>query len=304
MAKTLDRFDLMRLYIRIAETGSLTAAGRSLGLSQPSASRQLRELESELGTQLVMRTTHELSFTEAGQQFLADARQLVGDWETAVERLRLERGEVEGRIRIMAPSGLGQTVLADIAGSFVERYPRISLEWLLDDTPRDLIGQGIDLWIRVGPITDDSLIVRGLWHIERVIVAAPAANIDAATPQALQEAPAVVLGPYVGAEIGLTGPSGEIVPLRPTASISTDNIFAAERLTLAGRGYSILPQWLVQPAIDADRLRIVCPAWQPPSLRLSLAYPQTRFRPARVPLFIDHLRREIPKTGAGIIAIG
>ncbi|MEO0917428.1 MAG: LysR family transcriptional regulator, partial [Pseudomonadota bacterium] len=70
MARTLDRFDLMRLLVRIAETGSLTAAGRSLGLSQPSASRQLRSLEADLGTQLVMRSTHELAFTDAGQEFL------------------------------------------------------------------------------------------------------------------------------------------------------------------------------------------------------------------------------------------
>ncbi|MGF1554280.1 MAG: LysR family transcriptional regulator [Paracoccaceae bacterium] len=304
MAKTLDRFDLMRLYVRIAETGSLSAAGRSLGLSQPSASRQLRELESELGTQLVMRTTHELTLTEAGRTFLADARRLLGDWETTLERFRLEQGEVRGPIRVAAPSGLGQTVMADLAGSFVARHPGVSLDWLLDDAPRDLIGEGIDLWIRVGPIADDSLIVRGLWQIERVVVAAPSSGIEAARPDDLAEAPAVVLGPYVGTAIDLAGPDGAAATLAPKAAISTDNLFAAERLTLAGRGYSILPLWMMQPHVDAGLARVVCPGWHPPPLGLSLAYPQSRYRPMRVNLLIEHIRRDLPATGAGIIPIG
>ena len=303
MPKTLDRFDLMALYVRIAETGSLTAAGRSLGLSQPSASRQLRELETALGVQLVMRSTHELTLTEAGHRFLADARQLLTDWEAIAERLRLQRGEIEGNIRIVAPTGLGQSVLADIAGSFVERHPQISIDWLLDDAPVDLIGRGIDLWIRVGPIADQSLIVRCLWRIERLIVAAESTGIAAREPGDLSDAPAVILGSYIGTRLDLTGPDDAVATLAPRAVVSTDSIFVAERLTRAGRGYSILPRWLVQPGLDDGTLRIVCPDWRPPPLTLAVAYPQTRFRPARVTRLVDHLRHEIPKTGAGITTI-
>lgn len=300
MAKTLDRFDLMRLYVRIAETGSLSAAGRSLGLSQPSASRQLRQLEAELGTQLIMRTTHELSFTEAGQTFLSQARQLVGDWEAVTEQYRQGQAAVRGRIRIAAPTGLGQTVLADLAGSFVARFPEVTIDWLLDDAPRDLIAEGIDLWIWVGPIADESLIVRGLWQIERVLVTSSDADIQATHPYELIEVPAVTLGPYVGQSIDLKDAKGEVVTLTPSIAISTDNIFAAHRLALAGHGYSILPRWLVQPAIDAGQARILCPGWHPPSLNLSMAYPQSRYRPARLSLFMEHVQAELPTIGAGI----
>ena len=300
MAKTLDRFDLMRLYVRIAETGSVSAAGRSLGLSQPSASRQLRELEAELGTQLIMRTTHDLSFTEVGQEFLADARRLLGEWEAVLERTRLQKGEIQGRIRVAAPSGVGQTIMADIAGSFVERHPLVSIEWRLDDSPRDLIAEGIDLWVRVGPIADESLIVRGLWRIERIVTASTGRKLKARRPKDLVDEPAVVLGPYVGTEIDLAGPGGLTETLTPKVSISTNNIFAAERLTLSGIGYSILPLWLMQPSIDAKLACIVCPDWRPPPLTLSIAYPQSRYRPARVSAFIDHLKKELPSTGTGI----
>ncbi|MEM9797073.1 MAG: LysR family transcriptional regulator [Pseudomonadota bacterium] len=304
MAKTLDRFDLMRLFVRISETGSLSAAGRSLNLSQPTVTRQLRELETELGTQLIMRTTHDLSFTEAGQEFLAHARQFVGDWDTVVERFRLQKDEVRGNLRIAAPQGLGQTVMADIAGSFIERYPDVTIDWQLDDAPRDLIGEGIDLWIRVGPIADDSLIVRGIWQIERVLLVSSQSDIAAAHPDDLQAAAAVVLGPYVGAEIQLIGPDGGRTVLKPRSAISTDNLFAAERLTLAGRGYSILPLWLMRDAIDDGRARIVCQGWHPEPLTLAVAYPQTRYRPARLGLFIEHLKQELPATGAGISMVG
>ena len=300
MAKTLDRFDLMRLFVRIADTGSLTAAGKSLGLSQPSASRQLRELETEFGAQLVMRSTHELTLTEAGQEFLADARRLLGEWEVISQRYRVQRGELEGRIRIAAPSGFGQTILADLAGRFIERHPGVSIDWRLDDHPRDLIGQGFDLWIRVGPVADQSLIVRGIWRIERLLVAAAASGIEAEQPGGLAGRPAIVLSPYVGREVELTGPGGEKHALEPAVAFGTDNLFAAERLTRAGRGYSVLPRWLIQDGLDDGSLRILCPSWRPPPLSLSIAYPQSRFRPARVASFIDFLRREIPRTGAGI----
>jgi len=300
MAKSIDRFDLMSLFVRIAETGSLSAAGRSLNLSQPSVSRQLRELEVDLGTQLIMRSTHRLTLTDAGREFLVECRQLLDAWETVRERFRLEKEAIEGRIRVAVPSGLGQTVLADVAGSFVEQFPHVTIDWLLNDAPTDLIGDGIDVWVRVGRIADESLIVRGLWHIERVIVEAATDRRRASHPEQLVDQPAVALSPYVGARLELFGPKAEKYRLKPRVVVSTDNLFAAERLMAAGRGYSVLPLWLVKPSLDNRNARLLCPRWKPEPLPLSVAYPQSRYRPARHQLFIEHLRKELPTTGAGI----
>ena len=300
MPRAVDRFELMRLLVRVAETGSLSAAGRSLGLSQPSASRQLKTLERELGAQLVMRTTHELAFTEAGEDFLSDARQLLAGWDAAAERAGTGAENLQGRIRIAAPMGMGQTVLADLAGAFVEQHPGVSLDWLLIDEPRDMIAGGIDLWIRVGPVRDESLIVRRIWTIDRVLVSARDEDARAAHPSDLGAAPAIVLGPYVGARIELAGPEGETHLLEPRSRIRTDNIFAAERLTLSGQGYSILPLWLVEHALESGELRGICRGWRPPQLALSVAYPQSRFRPARVKAFLDVLRSDLQVFGRGI----
>jgi molybdate transport repressor ModE-like protein len=89
--KTLDGFELMRLFVRIAETGSLSAAAQSLAISQPTASRQLKQLEQLLGAQLVRRSTHELTLTDSGKRFLEDARAMLAHWETSLDTLRNER---------------------------------------------------------------------------------------------------------------------------------------------------------------------------------------------------------------------
>ena len=293
MASTLDRFDLMRLLVRISETGSLTAAGRSLGLSQPSASRQLRSLEAELGTQLVMRSTHELSFTDAGQDFLENAKKLLAGWEEAVEAASVDTGALQGTIRVAAPMGLGQSVLADVAADFVAEHPGVQLDWRLIDEPGDLVREGIDVWIRVGPVLDESLIVRQVRTIDRIVVAASDVGITGATPSDLQGQPAVILGPYVGSEIELSGPDDQRYTLSPSARITTDNIFVAQRLILRGKGYSILPLWLIEDDLADGTLVHLCPGWTAPKLALSIAYPQSRYRPARVVEFMRHFRARL-----------
>lgn len=293
MARTLDRFELMKLLVRIAETGSLSAAGRSLGLSQPSASRQLRILETEIGTQLVLRTTHELSFTEAGREFLNRARDMLASWDSAVEQAGSSTSMLSGQIRIAAPMGLGQTLAADVAAGFVAAHPGVTLDWILLDEPRDLVAEGIDVWIRVGPVRDENLIVRKLCNIDRVIVSARDDDKDIQHPKDLDQRPSIVLGPYVGAQLEMTGPRDERFVLRPAAKISTDNIFVAERLMMAEHGYSILPIWMVQSAIRTGHIHAICTGWYPPQLSLSVAYPQSRFRPARVRAFIDYVRETL-----------
>jgi DNA-binding transcriptional LysR family regulator len=301
--KVSDRFDLMRLFVRIVEAGSMSAAAHSLKLSQPSASRQLKHLESLLGAQLIQRSTHELTLTVAGGRFLDEARSLLAHWENTAETLRLERNELKGLIRIAAPVAVGQSLLAKIASRFLLQHPAVSIDWRLVNEPVDLVASGYDLWIRAGEISDPGLIVKDLWRIDRTIVAA-AGSRSAADPATLENRPAVQAITYVPREVPLVGPrkQTEILKLKP--AFITDNIDAAIVAVREGVGYGILPLWAVQGDLDADRLIQLCPGWQPPPLKLSFAYPPGRYRPIRVNAFIKYLRSELPKTGIGITAIG
>jgi len=297
--KTADRFEFMRLFVRIAETGSLSAAAQSLGVSQPTASRQLKQLESMLGVQLVRRSTHDLGLTDAGKRFFEDARALLADWEASIDTLRNAREELTGLIRVAVPVALGQTILATIASRFLVRHPGVSIDWRLIDQPGDLVAGGFDLWIRAGPVRQLGLIVRHLWQIERTVVATPEFR-TVNTPKALERLRAVRLSTFVPDEVMMTGPRERKVVLKVKPAFDTDNIYAAIEAVREGVGYGILPYWAIQQDLDSGRLIEICPGWHPPFLMLSVAYPPSRYRPVRISAFVDYLRAELPNAGAGI----
>lgn len=299
---SLDRLNLMRLLVRIAEAGSLSGAARSLGLSQPSASRQLRQLETLLGAQLINRTTHELTLTDAGRRFLDDARGMLAQWERATEAVRSQQDAMAGPIRVAAPVALGQALLARIAAQFIARHPGLLLDWRLTDEPGDLVAGGYDLWIRAGPIGDERLIVRDLWRIERIIVSA-ARRPCPRRPEDLEGQPAVQLVTYVPRDVPLSGPRGQRTTLRQRPTFATDNIYAALAAVEEGAGYAVLPIWLVQDAIARGSLAQCCPGWKAPPLTLSVAYAPSLYQPMRVSAFVEFLRQELPATGAGIVPL-
>jgi DNA-binding transcriptional LysR family regulator len=290
MSTTVDRLELMRLFVRIAESRSLSAAGRVLGLSQPSTSRQLKQLETMLGVQLVQRSTHELVLTDAGEQFLSTATELLAVWDAATETARLGRDEFRGPIRVAVPVAIGQTILAKIATRFLLEHPGITLDWRLIDEPGDLAAAGYDLWIRAGPISDQSLIVHDLRRSDRTIVGS-AAQPRVQHPAELSRRDAVQLVTYMARQIPLETDDGRTATLRLKPVLATDNIFVAFMAIKEDVGYGILPYWIVRADLEAGSIVELCPAWRPPAINLCIAYPQMRFRPARVKTFIDYLKR-------------
>lgn len=303
MPKTLDRLDLMQLFVRIVDTRSISAAGRLMGLSQPAASRQLRMLEDMLGVRLLMRTTQQLSLTEDGRMFLDDARRMLTDWQRSAEALQGEQGELSGRLKLAVPSALGQSLFADIACDFLRLHPRVRLDWRVCDDPCDLATGGFDLWIRVGPVRNESLVMRTLGSIERLVVSVPGLgglHDPCTVPAELDRYPAVLLSSYDGPEFTLTSPGEEIRKVKPVAAFATDNLFAALQATTHGIGYSLLPRWLIAEHLQQGNLIVQCPRWRPDSLQLSIAFPQGRFRPQRVSAFVEFLRSAIPESSLGI----
>jgi DNA-binding transcriptional LysR family regulator len=299
MTSKLDRMELMRLFVRVAETRSLSAAGRALGISQPTSSRQLKQLEAILGVQLIKRSTHDLVLTHAGEQFLAVAIDLLMLWDGAAETARLARDEYRGPIRIAVPVAIGQTFLASLAANFLLKHPGITLDWRLTDEPGDLAAGGYDLWIKAGPIRDQTLIIRELHHGRRTIVG-NASQARVQQPAELNERRAVHLIPFMARQVPLETKDGRTATLRLKPVFTTDNLYAALAAIINGVGYGILPYWLINSELKAGTLIELCPEWKPPGISLYIAYPQARFRPARLKLFIDYLRKEIaqPETHA------
>lgn len=293
MSRPLDRLTLLETFVRIAERGSISAAARDLGLSQASASRQLKELEDRLGIQLVRRTTHALAVTLAGQELLGDARALLADWSVLEERHGAGDDFAKGPLKIVAPVALGQRHLVDLALDFQLRHPQVSLSWQLQDEPIRFAEVGCDCWIKIGPVPDETLVVRPLGRVARSLVASPllAGRDGLAEPADAEALPFVALEPFEGGRIALAERGGAVQEIRPPVRFATNNIFALHRAALKGAGVAILPRWFIADDLATGRLIDLLPRWQAASYAVNVAYLPARHQPRRLAMFLEALRK-------------
>ena len=162
----MDKFAAMRVFVRIADAGNLSAAGRQLGLSLTSVSRQLMALEEVLGTTLVERTTRHLSLTESGRLYYERAKQILEEVAEMERGLTMQTGIASGRLQVSAPSLLGRLRVAPMLPGFLVEQARVSVDLMLVDRPVRLAEEGIDVALRIGPLEDSGLIVRKLDDIQ------------------------------------------------------------------------------------------------------------------------------------------
>ncbi|GAB5412501.1 MAG: LysR family transcriptional regulator [Congregibacter sp.] len=304
MSKPLDRITLLETFVRIAEAGSISGAARTLGLSQPSASRQLADLEASMGVQLIRRTTHTLNLTEAGSDLLLDARRLLDDWEALAEKHRSADASIRGKLKIIAPVALGQQLLARVACEFQVQHPGVVLNFELSDRPIRFAEEGCDCWIRVGPIVDDSLVVRPLAKVERLVVCAPqltTRSSKVSTPKLAERLPMVALDPYEGGRIPLTHQKREYL-FSPQERMRTNNIFALKEAALAGIGMAVLPKWFVTSELDNGSLVDLMPSWRAPYLPVQVAYLPARHQTLRLRAFLETLGAQLSQIG-GLLPI-
>ena len=172
MTTRFDRLALLEAFVRIAERKSLSAAARDLGTSQPSISRQLAALETRLGVVLARRTTHDLTLTPDGRTLLADARRLLGEWE-AIEERHTQDKALRGTIRAIAPVALGQSLFVKAACQFMKSHPDVTVDWQLRDDTIRFAEEGCDIWLKIGRVPDETLVVRELARVERLVVGTP-----------------------------------------------------------------------------------------------------------------------------------
>lgn len=296
MSKSLDRLTLLETFARISERGSISAAARDLGLSQASASRQLRELEDRMGVQLIRRTTHSLALTPAGQSALSDARALISGWGAFEER-HAEHGEaIRGSLKVVAPVALGQTYLAEIAARFLIDHPEISLDWELEDDPIRFAERGCDCWIKIGKVPDETLIVRPLGRVERIVVAAPELiSDDLKHPRDLESVPFIALAPFEGGNLGLHRQDGTEIQLSLQPRMKTNNIVSILEAVRAAAGAAIMPRWFVASDLSAGTLVDVLPDWRAAELAINVAFLPARHQPMRLNAFLETLSTEMKK---------
>ncbi|WP_299612844.1 LysR family transcriptional regulator [uncultured Tateyamaria sp.] len=287
MTSRFDRLSLLDTFVRVAERRSLSAAARDLDVSQPSVSRQLAALEARLGVVLMRRTTHDVTLTPDGLDLLADARRLIGEWE-AIEERTAEGGTLAGRVRVIAPVALGQSLLVNGTARFMKQHPNVTIDWRLRDDPIRFAEEGCDCWLKVGPVPDDTLVVRELARVERLVVGAPESLPETGDVD-LAALPWVTLGPFEGNRIELFNREGFATVFAVAPRMASDNIFAVQQAVRQGVGVAILPRWFVASALDNGILVDVAPDWRAARLPVNLALAAGARRPARVEAFAEYI---------------
>ena len=293
-----DRIALLETFVRIVEAGSLSAAAVQLGSTQPTVSRRLQQLERMLGVRLLQRSTHRMALTDDGARCYERAKDLLAGWQMLESDVRGADDQPSGHLRVVAPHAFGQQQLIGPVADYLQRYPRMTVEWLLHDRMPDFIGEGIDCAIRVGEVGDPSVVALRLGEVPRIAVASPALLDGRPVPahaSELAELPWLALRTFYRDEVTLThAETGEAVtfPIRPR--LSTDGLQAIRNAAIRGLGAAIASEWALVDDLGTGQLVHLAPDWQAAPLPVHLVYPPARHQPTRLRRFIDAMRVAVP----------
>lgn len=292
----VDTFD-MTVFVRVVESGSLSAAARELRLSLAVVSRKLAGLEERLGVRLVNRTTRSLALTDEGRTFYARCIRILADIEEAEMEVTRGSRTATGLLRITAPAAFARRRLAPLLRQFQARHPALRIELEAMDAITNIVDGGYDLAIRFGALADSSLIARQLVQNVKVICGAPAYLERKPPPRTIEglvEHDCIVYGsPPFDQWVFADGRS-----VRVAGPFTTSDGETAHALALAGAGLVVKSIWDVADDITAGRLDVVLPECPLPAAPIHALYPHSRHAAAKVRLCVDflaeHLKAAMP----------
>lgn len=286
----MDVVSALRTFLRVAETGSFSAAALDLGLTQPAVSRQVSSLEEHYSTRLFHRSTNALSLTVEGEQMISMAQKVIDAVEALGETASAD-GMVSGKVRISLPAALG-LYISDRLPAFLNDCPGLSVDVLFCEQSSDLVGEGIDLEVRLGEVSDSSLICRRIGWTTAFLVAAPSYIRRRGMPSHLVE---IRDHDCICYNRGGEGRSwrflngADIERVKVTPGMIFNNTGAVHRAALAGGGLAVLSHILAGDDITAGRLVKVMPGFPPVRLPITIVYASRRNLPLRVRAVLDFL---------------
>jgi DNA-binding transcriptional LysR family regulator len=276
----MDLTAALRAFVRTVERGSISAAARDLGVSQPAITKQLKNLEHHVGARLLERSTRVVRATPVGQNLFDSSRPALATIESALEGVSRDMGEIEGLLRIHAPSCIGAKHLHRIVTEFQDKFPRVTVDLFLEDRRVDIVYDNFDVALKYGRPDGQDLIVRRIGRVRRILVAAPrylkrAGNIK--TLEDLREAElittAAVLTPRDSLKLVREGQTTEVTV---TPVIRTNNAHVLESTLLSGRAAGPIQQLLVAKELAAGKLVRILPDYEVDSTDAYLAFPSVR----------------------------
>jgi len=292
----MDRFTGIAVFVAAIDEGSLVAAGRRFGLSASMAGKYLSGLEAQLNVRLIQRSTRKLSATEAGRAYYLRCKRILEEFDEANREAGDASATPRGLLRIAAPVSFGALHLGELVARFMDQYPQVSTEVLLDDRYVDLHTAGIDVAIRIGRLPDSDLVARRLAPCRMVLCAAPEyvrRHGMPATPDDLRDAPRLAFSEVVSAggwSVSDAGQRRHTIdgPLR----MQSNNMQMLLAAALAGTGIAYGPTFVFGQYLASGELLRLLPQYQTAELSVHAVFPTARYLPSKVRCFIDHVAAE------------
>jgi DNA-binding transcriptional LysR family regulator len=289
----MGHFRQISTFVEVVARGSLSAAARAEGIAPAMIGRRLDALESRLGVKLLQRTTRKLALTDEGAAFLEDCQRILAELEEAESAVSERSARATGHLLVSAPAGFGRQHVAPLVPSFLAEHRELTLNLNLNDRVVDVIGEGVDVAIRIATPSDSNLVGVKLADNHRVVVAAPAYLKRHGTPQTLED-----LARHNCLAISSEGSQrgwnfredGRVVTLKVAGNMVCNDGAVLHDWALAGRGLAWRSMWEVGPAIAAGRLVPVLDRYAAPGNDIYAVFAQRRHLPLRIRAFVDFLR--------------
>lgn len=292
----IDKLRALQTFIAIVDQGTLTRAAEAVGASLPATVRTLAALEQELGVRLLQRTTRRLALTEDGRLYLERARRIVADLDEADRLVGAQHAAPAGSLAVTAPVLFGQMHVGPVVQQFVRQHPQVRVNLVLLDRVVNLVEEGLDVGVRIGPLGDSTLVAQQLGTMRRVVVASPEFLRRHGTPQhpdALRDAPC----------LHHNGTDGHLWPFRDegrTFMVAVRGVMQSNLSApmldacAAGLGFARCLRYQAEPLLRAKRLRIVLAGYETEPWPVHVTYPSARLLSTRTRMFVDALKSALP----------
>lgn len=290
----MDRLDELAIFVAVVQHGSLAAAGRKLRRSAPAVTRAIASLEQRFGARLVERTTRRLAPTEAGLRLAERAHLLLTDYQAAV--LDTADTQLTGLLRVTSPVQFGRRHVAPVVMAFLDRYPQMQIEMVLNDRNLDLIDEGLDVAVRIGHLQDSSRVARRLGQVSRVTVASPdylARRGEPQEPAQLAEHDTIVGTQRASLREWRFGPQENGERVRLTPRLLLNDVETQLLAVRAGKGIARLLSYQVADDLAAGTLVRLLPAFEPLPMPVQLVAQNMQRMPLKVRTFWDYAWQEL-----------
>jgi DNA-binding transcriptional LysR family regulator len=302
LKKRVDRLAAMQAFVRVVETGSFSLAARQLHLGQPAVSKMVAQLEERLGVQLLLRSTQGLFPTPAGHNFYDRAKRIVEETEEAETTTRNANASLSGELRISAAVTFARLHVIPRLAPFLARHTALELEVMLDDRNIDLIGAGVDVALRMGPLKDSSLIARRIAECPQLVIGTPAYFENYGEPSApadLHQHEAVVYR-VCGGGASWTFRKGSVdAAVNLSGRLRVTAAEGVREAVFSNLGFAIASEWMFQPELNAGIVRAVLRDWTLPPMDLWAVFPTGRRASAKARAFVTFMEEVLNASRTG-----